>query len=104
MYRSLATASLRAPTKFFRPFSVSASRTGKTGKYPDDKHATDKVKEGDTHDVQTENTKAGLDANKDGGAAAEGRDSAGGAKKAKKEFPEAPDTIGMQDERGGRGG
>jgi hypothetical protein len=39
-----------------------------------------------------------------GGHATEGKDSAGGAAKAKKEFPEAPDTIGMQDERGGRGG
>jgi hypothetical protein len=39
-----------------------------------------------------------------GGHATEGSDSAGGAAKAKKEFPEAPDTIGMQDERGGRGG
>lgn len=40
-----------------------------------------------------------------GGHATEGRDSAGGKAKAKKEFPEAPDVaIGMQDERGGRGG
>jgi hypothetical protein len=39
-----------------------------------------------------------------GGNATEAKDSAGGAAKAKKEFPEAPDTIGMQDERGGRGG
>jgi hypothetical protein len=39
-----------------------------------------------------------------GGHATEGRDSAGGKEKAKKEFPEAPDpAIGMQDERGGRG-
>jgi hypothetical protein len=40
-----------------------------------------------------------------GGHATEQRDSAGGKKKAKKEYPEAPDVaIGMQDERGGRGG
>jgi hypothetical protein len=40
-----------------------------------------------------------------GGHATEGKDSAGGVAKAKKEFPEAPDpAIGMQDERGGRGG
>lgn len=43
------------------------------------------------------------DKNNKGGHATEGADSSGGAKKAKKEFPEAPDTIGMQDERGGRG-
>jgi hypothetical protein len=40
-----------------------------------------------------------------GGHATEGKDSSGGMAKAKKEFPEAPDpAIGMQDERGGRGG
>jgi hypothetical protein len=39
-----------------------------------------------------------------GGNATEAQDSAGGAAKQKKEFPEAPDSIGMQDERGGRGG
>jgi hypothetical protein len=38
-----------------------------------------------------------------GGHATEGRDSSGAAKKTKEEFPEAPDMIGMQDERGGRG-
>lgn len=40
-----------------------------------------------------------------GGHATERKDSAGGKETAKKEFPEAPDpAIGMQDERGGRGG
>jgi hypothetical protein len=40
-----------------------------------------------------------------GGHATEERDSAGGVEKAKREHPEAPDpAIGMQDERGGRGG
>lgn len=40
-----------------------------------------------------------------GGHATERKDSAGGKAKAKQEFPEAPDpAIGMQDERGGRGG
>lgn len=38
-----------------------------------------------------------------GGHATEGKDSAGGKEKAKKEFPEAPVTIGMEDERGGKG-
>jgi hypothetical protein len=43
--------------------------------------------------------------NDSGGQATEGKDSAGGVAKAKKEHPEAPDpAIGMQDERGGRGG
>ncbi|CAN9454032.1 unnamed protein product [Alternaria alternata] len=98
-----------------RPFSLSASRRveqypnnastnskTKTDKYDSDSpHAVqEKVKQGDTHNVQESNAKAGLD----GGHATEGKDSAGGKEKAKKEFPEAPDpAIGMQDERGGRG-
>ena len=41
----------------------------------------------------------------EGGHATEERDSAGGVAKAKEEHPAAPDpAIGMQDERGGRGG
>jgi hypothetical protein len=40
-----------------------------------------------------------------GGNATGRGDDAGGKAKAKKEFPEAPDVaIGMQDERGGKGG
>ncbi|KAJ4376190.1 hypothetical protein N0V83_001471 [Neocucurbitaria cava] len=122
MYRNLASASIRAaaPARFIRPFTVSASRpvkqypndlstddSVKTDAYPDDKHATEKAKEGDTHNVQESNAKAGMDsAHKEGtgGHATEGRDAAGGKETQKKEFPEAPDSIGMQDERGGRGG
>lgn len=46
------------------------------------------------------------DANKQGGGnATAGHDTAGGKAKAKKEFPESPDPgMGMQDERGGKGG
>jgi hypothetical protein len=36
------------------------------------------------------------------GGNATARESAGANEKAKKEHPEAPDTIGMQDERGGK--
>ncbi|KAF2710190.1 hypothetical protein K504DRAFT_360967, partial [Pleomassaria siparia CBS 279.74] len=76
----------------------------------------DRVNKGDTLDVQSDNAKAGLEANdkstsnsntKDssGGNATSGNDAAGGKAKAKKDFPEAPDpAIGMQDERGGKGG
>lgn len=44
-----------------------------------------------------------LRAKGEGGAATEQRDPGKAAKNAKKEFPEAPDTIGFQDERGGKG-
>jgi len=54
---------------------------------------------------QTANAYNSSGDNDTGGAATEGKDSAGGVSRAKKEFPEAPDpAIGMQDERGGRGG
>jgi len=120
MIRPTRTVRLTAPTA--RPFSLSTSRPveqypnnlstnskTKTDKYDSDSpHAVqEKVKQGDTHNVQESNAKAGIDAQKEGsgGHATEGKDSAGGKEKAKKEFPEAPDpAIGMQDERGGRGG
>ncbi|KAF2470138.1 uncharacterized protein BDR25DRAFT_304093 [Lindgomyces ingoldianus] len=70
-------------------------------------HATHKAQKGDHLDVQSCNVKEGMDSKNSGtgGHATEQRDSAGGKAKAKREFPEAPDVaIGMQDERGGRGG
>ncbi|KAL7778003.1 hypothetical protein CFE70_004677 [Pyrenophora teres f. teres 0-1] len=119
MIRTTRTLRLSAPSA--RPFSLSASRNveqypnnlstnskTKTDKYDSDSpHAVqEKVNQGDTHNVQESNAKAGMDAHKEGsgGHATEGKDSAGGKDTAKKEFPEAPDpAIGMQDERGGRG-
>ena len=48
-----------------RPLSVSTVRCGnsnvKIDQYPDDKHATNKVKEGDIHNVQESNAKAGME-------------------------------------------
>ncbi|KAH7068211.1 hypothetical protein BKA63DRAFT_494871 [Paraphoma chrysanthemicola] len=109
MFRSLATVSARRTCGVqARAFSVSIARPIDTNPgSKTKKHATDKAKDGDTANIQEANAKAGMDsANKSGtgGNATERKDSAGGAAKAKKEFPEAPDTIGMQDERGGRGG
>ncbi|KAF2822250.1 hypothetical protein CC86DRAFT_373408 [Ophiobolus disseminans] len=109
MFRSLATASSRTlrTTAPARQLSLSASRKVEKTQTQEGKHAVNKAKEGDTHNVQESNAKAGMDAQKSGtgGNATEGKDSAGGKAKAKKEFPEAPDpAIGMQDERGGRGG
>ena len=124
MFRSTMMRSpMRLRPSTTRPFSLSASRRvqqypndlstnskTKTDLYDSDKpHAVqEKVKQGDTHNVQESNAKAGMDsAHKEGqgGHATERKDSAGGKETAKKEFPEAPDpAIGMQDERGGRGG
>lgn len=56
-----------------RQFSISTARAveqygglstnskTKTDKYPDDKHAVNKVKEGDTNNVQESNAKAGME-------------------------------------------
>ncbi|ORY14450.1 hypothetical protein BCR34DRAFT_560446 [Clohesyomyces aquaticus] len=77
--------------------------TDSSSKMDDAEHATKKK---DRLDVQSANAQAGMDAKgeKSGGNATEEGDG-GAMKKAKKEFPEAPDVaIGMQDERGGRGG
>ncbi|KAH8722539.1 hypothetical protein GQ44DRAFT_622277 [Phaeosphaeriaceae sp. PMI808] len=122
MLRNLAiTSSMTLRTTYVRSFSVSTARPvegypnnfstnakTKTDAYPDNKHAVNKAKEGDTHNIQEASAQAGMDSahkNDTGGNATEGRDSAGAKAKAKKEFPEAPDpAIGMQDERGGQGG
>ncbi|KAF2729365.1 hypothetical protein EJ04DRAFT_414288, partial [Polyplosphaeria fusca] len=70
-------------------------------------HATQKTAQGDHHDPQSKAAKEAQHSAKEkgtGGNATEQKDSVGGVKKAKKEFPEAPDpVVGMQDERGGRG-
>ncbi|KAL6711449.1 hypothetical protein ACN47E_004383 [Coniothyrium glycines] len=103
--RAFSAASTRSADK--SPDHLSTNSKTKTDLYDGDTpHAKDKVREGDTHNVQESNMKDALDKKgKAGGHAVEERDSAGGTKKAKEEFPEAPDpAIGMQDERGGRGG
>ncbi|KAF2686695.1 hypothetical protein K458DRAFT_416050 [Lentithecium fluviatile CBS 122367] len=101
-------ASIRTPSTVSHSVSLSTNSKTTTDQYPDDKHSTSKVKKGDDLDIQSSNAKAGMDSaknNSSGGNATEGSDSAGGVAKAKREHPEAPDpAIGMQDERGGRGG
>lgn len=85
---------------------LSTNSKTKTDQYPDDKHAVNKTKEGDTYNTQESNTKHAMDsaAKAAGGTATSGSDSTGAVDKAKKDFPAAPDpAIGMQDERGGKG-
>ncbi|CAI6332422.1 unnamed protein product [Periconia digitata] len=86
--------------------NLSTDSSAKTDQFPDDEHTVNKVSKGDTLDIRSSNTKDAIKSQgKSGGHATEGRDSAGGVAKAKREHPEAPDpAIGMQDERGGRGG
>ncbi|KAH7132360.1 hypothetical protein B0J11DRAFT_225406 [Dendryphion nanum] len=93
--------SLASPT--FKNLSTDSSVS--KDQYPDDKHATNKASSGDAHDPQSSNLKAGINSAQKsgtGGHATEGKDSSSGKEAA---TPEAPDpAIGMQDERGGRGG
>ncbi|KAF1918449.1 hypothetical protein BDU57DRAFT_547493 [Ampelomyces quisqualis] len=112
MFRNLATTSSRTlrtvyPRQIPVPVARYSSTTSKGKTDVDDKHAVNKANEGETSNIQEANAKAGMDANTSGtgGNATDRKDSAGGVSKAKKDFPEAPDpAIGMQDERGGRGG
>ena len=75
MFRTLAVASTRTVrTVNLKPFSLSFAQAiegpqknlstnskTKTEAYPDDKHAVNKTKEGDTHNVQESNAKAGME-------------------------------------------
>ncbi|SMR44801.1 unnamed protein product [Zymoseptoria tritici ST99CH_3D1] len=91
----------RVPTSMSRPFSSTTTLLS-DGIGKDKTHTVNK-----THqpNVQTDASKQGMDNRKNstGGTATEQKDAKNGAAKAKKEFPEAPDAIGFQDERGGKG-
>ncbi|KAF1927637.1 uncharacterized protein M421DRAFT_421482 [Didymella exigua CBS 183.55] len=117
MLRTFTRASRTFRVASVRPFSQSATHRAEgnastnaktdTSMPPDGEHSVNKAKRGDTHDVRASMLSDGLGNAKQGtgGTATEERDSAGGMQKAKEEFPESPDpAIGMQDERGGRGG
>jgi hypothetical protein len=59
------------------------------------------VRETDTDNVQHDAVKEGKEERAKGqGSRGTSEESGGANEKAKEEFPEAPDTIGMQDERG----
>ncbi|KAF9739145.1 hypothetical protein PMIN02_001306 [Paraphaeosphaeria minitans] len=123
-YRRAATSTPRMLRSIQRPatrsFAVSArygkggvdaDQKAKTDKHNDTEHSVNKAHSasGDTNDVQSSNAKHGMDSAKTsgsgstGGNATERKDTTGSHAKSKKEFPEAPDLIGMQDERGERG-
>ncbi|OAG09586.1 uncharacterized protein CC84DRAFT_1255604 [Paraphaeosphaeria sporulosa] len=94
-----------------RKGGVDADRKAKTDKREDTEHSVNKAHsaKGDTYDVQSSNAKDGMDSantsgsGSSGGTATERKDTTGSQAKARNDFPEAPDLIGMQDERGGRG-
>ncbi|OCL11313.1 hypothetical protein AOQ84DRAFT_287503 [Glonium stellatum] len=82
---------------------LSTDDSVKTGRYPDDQHAT---RQSSSENVMSSSVQQGISDRKKGtgGNATEEKDSAGSTQKAKQEHPEAPDVvIGMQDERGGKG-
>merc|ERR1712093_653873 len=96
--------STASTTTTIRQLSAT-SRTQKwEGSQPED-HTT---REKDSHNVEHDAVKEGkaerAGATKEGEVKSRGTSEGdgGSGQRAKKEFPEAPDTIGMQDERGGK--
>ncbi|KAG9236229.1 hypothetical protein BJ875DRAFT_457131 [Amylocarpus encephaloides] len=80
----------------------TTSRKGRWDGRPASEHA---AREGDTHNLQHDAVKGGKAERAKGegsGERATSERDGGSAAKAREEFPEAPDTVGMQDERGGK--
>jgi len=85
--------------RLFRTFATTPKHLKWEGRGPEE-HTT---REPDKLNVQHDASKEGKEerAKGDGSRGTSGK-SGDSNKKAKEEFPEAPDTIGMQDERGGK--
>ncbi|KUJ18401.1 uncharacterized protein LY89DRAFT_47483 [Mollisia scopiformis] len=82
-----------------RPLSTTSLSAKWEGSKPSD-HITN---ENDSHNVRHDAHKEGQQERQKGDGSRGTSEQAGDAnKKAKEEFPEAPDTVGMQDERGGK--
>merc|ERR1712093_366661 len=73
------------------------SATSRTQKWEGSRPEDHTTREKDSHNVEHDAVKEGKGKSR---GASEG--DGGSGQRAKKEFPEAPDTIGMQDERGGK--
>jgi hypothetical protein len=87
-----------SPAMAVRRLSGSPVNRKWGGRQPEE-HPT---REKDTDNVQHDAVKEGKEERAKGqGSRGTSEESGGSNKKAKEEFPEAPDTIGMQDERGG---
>jgi len=84
-----------------RPLSTTSPQQKWEGRQAEEHPAREK----DSHNAQIDAVKGGKEdraKGEQGGSKATTEQSGGTNKKAKEEFPEAPDTIGMQDERGGK--
>jgi hypothetical protein len=80
-----------------RRLSNSSIRSKWEGRQPEENTTREK----DKHNVQHDASKEGKQERAEGDGSRGTSEKSGNAnKKAKEEFPEAPDTIGMQDERG----
>ncbi|KAH6683037.1 hypothetical protein B0J14DRAFT_466895 [Halenospora varia] len=95
----LVCLSLAHSTEFLpQPISTSSSPKTWEGRKPEDHAAREK----DSHNVQHDAVKEGKSERaRDEGSRGATERSEGSNEKVKKEFPEAPDTVGMQDARGG---
>jgi len=83
----------------------SSSRLFASDKFASDKDTDHATRKSDQKDVQSEGVGKAQKSRAEGGTdtTTSQKDTSGSAAKAKQEHPEAPDTIGMQDERGDRG-
>ncbi|CZS98559.1 uncharacterized protein RAG0_07243 [Rhynchosporium agropyri] len=106
--RSFHRISHRIPNPVRATTSASAralSTSSPSPKWEGRKPEENPVREGDSNNVQHDAVKAGKEERAKGkesasrGASQSGE---GSVERAESEFPEAPDTIGMQDERGGK--
>jgi len=80
-----------------RHLSVSSIKQKWEGRQPEENPTREK----DSHNVQHDASKEGKQERAKGEGSRGTSEAAGDSnKKAKQEFPEAPDTVGMQDERG----
>ena len=94
----MARAFHRVPPTTARPLSTSSTKQKWEGRQPEENTTRHK----DSHNVQQDASREGMEekAKGTGGSRATTEKSEGTHAKTKEEFPEAPDTIGMQDERG----
>ncbi|OWO97712.1 hypothetical protein B2J93_2472 [Marssonina coronariae] len=109
----LAAPTQRNPTTIRARYSVpvpapaqrALSASARLQKWEGRKAEDNTVREGDAHNVQHDASREGKAERARGGEEGSrgATEQAGDAnRKAKEEFPEAPDTLGMQDDRGGK--
>jgi len=93
------TTATSSTTNTARRLSISSTKKKWEGRQPEENTTREK----DSHNVQHDASKEGKQERAKGDGSRGTSEASGESnKKAKEEFPEAPDTVGMQDERGSK--